>query len=94
MIAARTIERLGDRRIVRHRRQAGTWRLRQGFEIEPGRASVFQYPQRQRQFCGRRLENLREEDVERAEPHTVLAQLGTRGLIEGLDLLGHGIALQ
>src|SRR3954464_1272658 len=55
---------------------------------------MLQDPERQRQLGGGRLQEQREIDIESPETHPVFAQLGTRSLIEQLDVLGGRLAFQ
>ena len=53
---------------------------------------MLQVPEHQCGFGSGGLEQQREEDIEGAETHAVLAQLRARGLIEGLHLLVDRVA--
>ena len=94
MVAARAIESVRQRGVGGDRGQAGARRVGHLIEREPVGARMFQRPQRQHQIGRRRLQQWREEDVEGAEADAVLPELATRRLVERLDLLGDGLALQ
>ena len=68
--------------------------LRHGGDVEPVLRPVLEDPEHGRQLRAGRLQHGREVDVERAEAHAVLAQLGPRRLIERADLLRHALAPQ
>ena len=88
------VEGLRHGGVARHRGQPLARRFRDGGRGEVMLGSVLQQPEQQQQVGGRGLQQQRKIDMMRAEPHAVFPELRPAFLIDGLDLVGHHIALQ